>query len=116
MKVLFVLLLLFSNTLFAEGIAIEAVKKHPRVLEFLSNKPSSQYWIKFNQMELGGECGFTGCQWRKLVSLIVTSKSSNATSITIVALVNGHTPDNNSKITVNFVELKKLPGNNLLTK
>ncbi|WP_057831403.1 hypothetical protein [Colwellia sp. TT2012] len=113
MKPFIMLLLLFSNTLFAEDIAINAVKMHPRIIEFLSNKPLSQNWVKYNQMDLGGVCGFAGCQWRKLVSLIVTSKNANASSITIIALVSGQNPSNISSTTVEFVELTKLAKNTL---
>ena len=108
MKRFIMLLLLFPSTVFAEDIAIEAVMKHPKTIELLSTKPLAKYWVEFNQMELGAECGFTGCKWRKLVSLIVTSKGANASSSTIIALVSGHKPSNTSKITVEFVELTKL--------
>lgn len=107
MKSLFLLLFLFSSTLSAEDNAIKAFKNNADVIDFLSNKSAENYWIKFQQMKLGGECGFTSCQWRKLVSLVVTSKSSNASSTTIIALVSG---DSANKIAVNiqFVELKNI--------
>ncbi|BAJ02092.1 hypothetical protein [Shewanella violacea] len=108
MKFIIILLCLFSSTVFSEDIAIDAVKKHPKIIEFLSDKPRDQYWIDFHQMKLGGSCGFTGCQWRKLVSLVVTSKSANALSETIIALVNGEQPSHNSNIKVRFVELENL--------
>ena len=116
MKRFIMLLLLFPSTVFAEDIAIEAVMKHPKTIELLSTKPLTKYWVEFNQMELGGECGFTGCNWRKLVSIIVTSKGSNALSSTTIALVSGHKPNNINNITVEFVELIKLTKNTTQTK
>lgn len=113
MKYLITLLFLFSNNLLAEDIAIEAVKKNPKIIELLSNKPLSKYSVDFHMMELGGQCGFTGCQWRKLVSLIVTSKAANAPSTTILALVSGYNPNIIKEISINFVALKKAVGNDL---
>lgn len=116
MKPFIMLLLLFPSTLFAEDIAIAAVKKHPKIIELLSTKPLAKHWLEFHQMDLGGECGFTGCKWRKLVSLIVTSKGGNAMSTTTIALVSGHKPNNINKITVEFVELTKINKNTIQTK
>ncbi|NQZ28681.1 MAG: hypothetical protein HRT55_20465 [Colwellia sp.] len=116
MKPFIMLLMLFSCTLLAEDIAIEAVKKHPKIIELLSTKTLAKHWVEFHQMDLGGECGFTGCKWRKLVSVIVTSKGGNAISTTTIALVSGHKPNNINNITVEFVELTKLIKDTTQTK
>ncbi|KGJ93786.1 hypothetical protein [Colwellia psychrerythraea] len=116
MKAILILLLLFSSNLFAEEIAIDVVKTHPEIIDFLSNKPATQYWIKFSQMSLGSECGFAGCQWRKLVSLVVTSKKSNAPSITTLALVSGQNSSNTDSTNVEFVELTKLTAKSIQSK
>jgi len=113
MKIFITLLFFFSNTLFAGDIAIEAVKKHPKIIEFLSTKPISKYWVDFHKMQLGGQCGFTGCQWRKLVSLIVTSKASNASSMTIIALVSGNNANVSNEVAIEFVELNRITAQEL---
>lgn len=111
MKILTLLMILFSSPVFSEDIAIEAVKNHPSIKTYLGDKALAQHQVKFNQMELGGQCGFTGCQWRKLVSVIVTSSTANASSITILALVSGRNPSNIGNISVKFVEITEDNGN-----
>ena len=108
MKLLLVLLVIFSSTLFAEDIAIEALKKNDKIKAFLANKSPDQYWVNYHHMSLGGQCGFTGCQWQKLVSLVVTKKTANAPSTTIIALVSGSQPGNNTDLVVKFVELSEV--------
>lgn len=116
MKAILILILLFSSELFADELAIDVVKAHPKIIDFLSKKPAAQHWIKFSQLPLGSECGFAGCQWRKLVSLVVTSKKSNAPSITILALVSGRHSNKTDNTNVEFVELTKLTAKSIQSK
>jgi hypothetical protein len=111
MKIIFILLFLFSNTLFANDIAMETFKNNKKIKAFLADKPTDQYWINYHQMPLGGECGFTGCHWRELISLVVTAKSANAPSTTIIALIDGNEPKETSTVNIKFVKLTEIKTN-----
>lgn len=89
-------------------LALNIVKNHSKVHEFLNNKKTVNSSVKYQQMELGGICGFVGCNWRQLVSVVVTSKSSNSPSETLIFLVEGVNPDRGADPKVTLVELKKL--------
>ncbi len=97
---------MYSNIANADDIAIKAVKAEPNVIAFLANKSASEYHISFDQADLGGQCGYAGCHWRKLVTLVVTSKKANALSETIMALVEGDTPEHGRPLKVKFVDFK----------
>jgi hypothetical protein len=107
-----IFLLSISFTLTANDTAINAVKSHKEVILFLADKSLNNYQINYEQIELGDICGYMGCQWRKIVSVIVISKGSNSPSQTILALVEGSTSMNN-KPKVSFVTLKNNMQNNL---
>ena len=102
------LFFMFSCASQASDNAINTVKKNEKIKQFLSDKSPKNYWIKYHEMELGGMCGIAGCNWRKLVSLVVTSKRANAPSVTIMALVQGQEPDRGSKPTIRFVDFKDM--------
>lgn len=89
-------------------IALAAFKHQPQVVKFLANKSLTNYWIKYQQVELDGICGFVGCEWRKLVTMKVTSKSSNAPAVTILAVVNGMAGNVQIKPTVTFMKLVEM--------
>ena len=112
--ILLILLLSISNHCQATttSIAIDVVKSHEKIIRFLADKPSTHFQVTYQQVELGDICGFVGCHWRKLVSVVVTSKSANTPSTTIFALVEGTIPNRESKPTVSFVTLQ----NNLPNK
>jgi hypothetical protein len=113
--VLFILLLSISYHCQANDIAIEAVKSDKKVMLFLANKSIKDHKITFQTMQLGGICGFVGCNWRTLVSLVVTSKSANSPSTTILMLVEGLTSSINTPPTVTFVTLTQENSNDLVT-
>jgi hypothetical protein len=89
-------------------LALSAVKKHPEIQKILSNKRFKNSTVKYHQMELGGICGYVGCHWRNLVSVVVTSQSSNSPSETFIVLVEGINPNSGVDPKVTFVELKEL--------
>ena len=88
-----------------DEVAMNAFKHDPKIVKYLANKSLTNYWIKYQQLELDGICGFAGCEWRKLVTMKVTSKSSNAPSVTILAVVNGMAGNVKIEPKVNFVKL-----------
>lgn len=113
----FILLLLISYASQAKDsatIAIDAVKSHEKITNFLADKSSSDYQVTYQQVELGGVCGFVGCNWRQLVSVIITSKSSNNPSKTILLLVEGLTSSIDIKPTVSFISIKSNVENKLI--
>lgn len=112
--ILFISLLFISYNSQANDIAIEAVKSNEEVILFLADKSSSNYQITFQKIELGGICGFVGCNWRNIVSIVVTSKKSNATSTTILALVEGVTTNKKIPPTVTFITFNRSPSNKLV--
>lgn len=117
MIIVFVLILTISYVSHAKDaadIAIDAVKSHEKIIHFLKDKSSNDYQVTYQQLELGGICGFVGCNWRQLVSVIITSKSSNNPSKTILVLVEGLTSTIDSKPTVSFVNLKTSLENELI--
>lgn len=95
-------------------IAIDAVKSHEKIINFLANKSSDNYQVTYQPLELGGICGFVGCNWRQLVSVIITSKSSNSPSQTILLLVEGLTSSIDSKPKISFISLKNNQKNELV--
>ena len=109
-----IFLLSISNNCQANAIAIDAVKSNQKIIHFLADKSLTDFKITYQQLELGDICGFVGCHWRKLVSVILTSKSANAPSTTILALVEGIVPNNQNKPTVTFVTLKNSLPNTLV--
>jgi len=111
---IFIFLIFTSFNSQANNIAIDAVKSNPKVINFLADKSPDKYRIAFQQVELGGVCGFTGCNWRKLVSLVVTSKSSNSPTSTVLLLVEGISSPSASEPTVSFITIKKQLDNNLV--
>jgi len=112
--IVLILLLSISNNCLANQIAIDAVKSHEKIIHFLADKPKTHYRITYQQLELGDICGFVGCHWRVLISVIVTSKSANAPSTTIVALVEGMIPSQKQKPKVSFITLQKTIPNTLV--
>jgi hypothetical protein len=114
MKQLIALIFLLSISNNCQAIAIDAVNSNQKIIHFLADKSLTNFKITYQQLELGDICGFVGCHWRKLVSVIVTSKSANAPSTTIVALVEGIVPNNQNKPTVTFVTLKNSLPNTLV--
>ncbi len=112
-----ILLLTISSTSQANdsaAIAIDAVKSHEKVIHFLADKPSHDYQITYQQLQLGGVCGFVGCNWRQLVSVIIKSKSSNNPTKTILLLVEGLASSTYSKPTITFISIKKSLENKLI--
>ena len=93
-------------------LAIVSVKNHPKVQKFLADKVAEKFTIQYQQIKLGGVCGFVGCQWRRLVSVIVTSQSANKPSVTILALVEGTVPTRGAQLKVTFVEIKNSEATN----
>lgn len=113
----FILLVLISYASQAKDsatIAVDAVKSHKKIINFLADKSSNDYQITYQQVELGGVCGFVGCNWRQLVSVIITSKSSNNPSKTILLLVEGLTSSIDTKPTVSFINIKRNLENELI--
>lgn len=111
MRLLFFTLMLVFMTTQVEAqtpSAIEIVKQHPKIKQMLDKHPSEQYQISFGEVEMGGNCGFVGCTWQKLVSLVITAKRVNAPSMTILAEVTGNIPVRNSEPSVRFVDLKDI--------
>ena len=113
--IIFIFLLSTSFSLKADDIAIEAVKSNDEIILFLADKSQHDYNINFQQIELGDICGYMGCNWRKIVSVVITSKSSNSPTKTILALVKGSTRNSNEKPKVSFINLKNKLQNNLTT-
>jgi hypothetical protein len=117
MKDFIILILLLSISKYGlastKSIAIDTVKSHKEIILFLADKPLTNYIITYQQVELGNICGVIGCQWRKIVSVIVSSKSSNSPTTTILALVEGTTPNRNNAPTVSFITLNNKLSNTL---
>lgn len=109
-RLIFLITILFSCTSQAETDALIALKKNEKLKVFLSRKPAEKFDVVYHQMSLGGTCGFVGCSWRELVSVVVTAKVSNAPTVTIIALIEGMTPKRNDSLKIRFVELEdKIP-------
>jgi hypothetical protein len=111
--VIFIFLLSASFISLANDIAIEAVKSNDQIILFLADKQLNTYQVTYDQIELGGICGYIGCNWRKLVSVVVISKNSNSPTQTILALVEGSSQDGNNKPKVSFINFKNNAQNNL---
>lgn len=116
--ILFILLLSLSNVSQAvestADIAINAVKSHKKIISFLAKKSSNDFQVTYQPLKLGGICGFVGCSWRQLVSVIITSKSSNRPSKTMLLLVEGITSSTDSKPKVSFIRLESSLKNELI--
>jgi len=116
--IFFILLLSIVNISQAETapeeIAINAVKSQQQIIKLLANKPSSDFQVTYQSLKLGGVCGFVGCNWRQLVSVIITSKSSNTPTQTILLLVEGITSSLDNKAKVSFISLKSNLRNELI--
>ena len=97
-----------------ENIAINAVKSHEKIILFLADKSPANYHVTYQQVKLGGICGFVGCNWRQLVSVIITSKSSNNPSKTILLLVEGLTSSIDSAPKVSFIGIESSLENELI--
>ncbi|MFB0981369.1 MAG: hypothetical protein QMC62_10695 [Alteromonadaceae bacterium] len=111
--IIFIFLLSISFISIADDIAIEAVKYNEQFILFLADKSQNTYQVTYDQIELGDICGYTGCHWRKLVSVVVISKSSNSPSKTILALVESSTARSNNKPKVSFIYFKDSVQNTL---
>ena len=85
--------------------AISTFKQHPKVISLLARHTDKDYTVSFGEVEMGGICGFVGCSWKKLVSMVITAKRSNAPTMTILGVVEGQTPDRGNPPTLRFVEL-----------
>jgi len=107
---IFILLLSTANFSYAADttadIAIDAVKSHKKIINFLADKSSNDFKVTYQPLKLGGICGFVGCNWRQLVSVIITSKKSNTPTKTILLLVEGITSSTDNKPKVSFISLK----------
>jgi hypothetical protein len=113
MFIIFIFLLSTSFIAQANNIAIDAVKSNEEIILFLADKSPNTHQIFYEQIEIGSICGFMGCHWRKIVSVVVISKSSNSPSQTILALVEDSTQDDNNKPKVSFINLQNNVQNNL---
>ncbi len=68
--------------------AMMAVKQDAKVAAFLKEaSKSASNTVTYHQMPLGSFCGFSGCEIRKLVNVLVTSNQSNAASKSMLAKV-----------------------------
>ena len=85
--------------------AISTVQQQDKIKSLITQYTNDNYTISFGEVEMGGHCGFVGCEWQKLVSMVITAKRSNAPSVTYLAVVTGQTPDRGAKPTVRFVDL-----------
>lgn len=85
--------------------AIEIFKQQDKVKALLAKHTDQQYSTTFGEVEMGSLCGFVGCQWQKLVSMVITSNRANAPSVTFLGVVEGWMPDRGVAPTVRFVEL-----------
>lgn len=111
MRIILLILLglIMSETSRAEEIsAIDVFKQQPQVQQLLAKHPTDKNQISFDEVQMGGQCGFVGCTWNKLVSMVITSQRANAPSLTILAVVSGNTPARGAKPQVRFVELKDM--------
>jgi hypothetical protein len=98
----------------ADDIAINAVKSNEQIVLFLADKPLNAYQVTYEQIELGGICGYMGCSWRKLVSVVISSKKSNSPSQTILALVESSTKTSANTPKVSFINLQNNVQNTLI--
>ncbi|NQZ86357.1 MAG: hypothetical protein HRT54_02115 [Colwellia sp.] len=116
MKIFIIFTFLLSTSFIskAEDIAITAVKSNEQIILFLADKPLNAYQITYEQIELGDICGYMGCNWRKLVSIVVRSKKSNSPTKTILALVESSTNSNTNMPKVSFINFKNNVQNNLI--
>lgn len=87
------------------SLAISTVQQQDKIKSLITQYTNDNYTISFGEVEMGGHCGFVGCEWQKLVSMVITAKRSNSPSVTYLAVVTGQTPDRGAKPTVRFVDL-----------
>ena len=85
--------------------AIAIFKQNTKVKTLLAKHSDKQYSVSFGEVDMGGSCGYVGCQWQKLVSMVITSNRANAPSVTFLAVVEGSIPDRGTQPTVRFVDL-----------
>ena len=68
--------------------ALMAVKQDAKVAAFLKEaSKSTANTITYHHMPLGSFCGFSGCEIRELVNVLVTSNQSNSASKSMLAKV-----------------------------
>jgi hypothetical protein len=89
----------------APSTAISTVQKQDKIKSLITQYSNNNYTISFGEVDMGGHCGFVGCEWQKLVSMVITAKRSNSPSVTYLAVVTGQTPDRGAKPTIRFVDL-----------
>lgn len=90
---------------------IELIKQNSKVQQLLAKHPPDHYDTTIEQVDLGGHCGFVGCDWHKLVSIVITAKRSNRPSINLLIKVSGQTPQTEQKPKLEFVELHAMNDN-----
>ena len=108
------LIILVSSVIFLLGAcksvandrAITAAKADITLQKRLVEVKDTAMSIEYGSTKLGGICGFAGCSWRELVSVVITSKTSNAPTETLLFVVEGMEPDRGAKPTVKKVELQ----------
>ena len=99
-------LMVMSNLAAANtDLAINAVKQQQKIQTLLSAHDQQHYEVGYHAMPMGGHCGFVGCQWRELVSVVITAKRANSPTMTLLAEVTGQTPHRDRPPVVRFVEL-----------
>lgn len=106
------LMLISQESLGKNPSAIEWVKQHPKVQTLVSQHNENEYQTTYSELSLGGQCGFAGCDWYQLVSVVITAKRANNPSMTILAKVSGQTPDRGNAPKIEFVELTAMDEKN----
>lgn len=92
--------------------AIKWVKQHPKVQQLIKQHNADEYQTTYSELSLGGQCGFVGCDWYQLVSVVITAKRANNPSMTILAKVSGQIPDRGNPPNIEFVELTTMDDKN----
>lgn len=85
--------------------AVDIFKQQAETKTLISKYSNKDYDISFGEVEMGGHCGFVGCDWNKLVSMVITAKRANSPSLTYLAVVSGQVPDRGTPPKVRFVDL-----------
>ncbi|MFT4927770.1 MAG: hypothetical protein ACI8WB_003884 [Phenylobacterium sp.] len=95
-----------TSTSEQDTAAISIFKQHQKVKALLAKHTDPQYTIHFSELQMSDRCGFVGCQWQKLVSMVITAADrANAPSVTFLGVVEGWVPDRGMAPTVRFVQL-----------
>jgi hypothetical protein len=94
-----------TSTAPSTSIAISTVQQQDKIKSLITQYTNDNYTISFGEVEMGGHCGFVGCEWQKLVAMVITAKRANSPSVTYLSVVTGQTPDRGAKPTVRFVDL-----------